>query len=63
MKKRLSLEKLSVNSFKTTYQKAVKGGNQTIDFCTEGYQCPTYTYNEWCWTDENTVGAFCTAPK
>ncbi|MGB3180220.1 MAG: hypothetical protein WBB45_02440 [Cyclobacteriaceae bacterium] len=65
MKKKLNLEKLNVNSFKTSYQEAIRGGNDTDlqQTCTEGYQCPGYTNNYWCWGSDNSAGAFCTAPK
>ena len=65
MKKKLNLDKLNVNSFKTTYKAAVKGGNDTDlqQTCTEGYGCPGYTHNYWCWGSDNSMGAFCTAPK
>ena len=62
MKKRLNLDSLNVKSFKTTYQKIVGGNNISYELNTECNQCPDYTYNQWCHTDSDSVGAFCTAP-
>ncbi|MGB3183738.1 MAG: hypothetical protein WBB45_20265 [Cyclobacteriaceae bacterium] len=63
MKKRLSLDQLNIKSFKTTYQAVAKGGNNMSYLLnTECNQCPDYTYNRWCHTDSDSIGAFCTAP-